>query len=633
MFDIDFSKDSGVVIKDTLFGANLEHTRSAVYQGLSAQMLRNRKFAGKPQAHYGEPAEWYRLGSGAAFISLDPTDPYVRHEGGGRGHFIGANETNALVIQNPLNGERAGIAQKGLSLTKGKEYMARIILSCRGKLPFDVTAVVCGDDGIVRAEKTFEADSEKWKAYEYSFVMSVDETDASFEISFTARAEMRVGAASLMPADNFHGMRKDIITLMKEIGVSLLRWPGGNFSGEYLWKDALLDVDMRAPMLSYTPVETQPHSGGYDFHEIGVDDFIALCREIGAEPYLTVNLAWNSPEESAQWVEYCNGSAGTEWGKKRSRRGYAEPYNVKYWSLGNEFGYGHMEGLNTPEAYAKKARLTAEAMKKIDPGLLFFSSGPYFPGVDTAKWTEQSLPLIARDVSFISFHAYQWSFVHGADFVTDKGLEETYNKVCAAPSEWLSSLKKLRAELDACGGDVARIAISFDEWNCFFAWYHNPCVIEGIFTALMLEMFCKEYASLNMPVCMYFQPVNEGMIMVYPGSGELTANGQVLSLMKEHRGGKVLEINTGDNDLRCLGSVNREKGKAVLTVINRSYNKEISCLPESPFGGSRRVILLDGSLPILHGSKFRERNGFTVKNGSGGFIIPPRSILHLEKTL
>jgi alpha-N-arabinofuranosidase len=626
---IDLGEITDIKIENTLFGHNLEHTRSAVYQGLSAQLLRNRKFAGKPAAHFGEPAEWYRAGAANAFITLDPEGAYVRHDGG-RKSFICSYETNSPVIQNPLPNQKAGIGQKGLALKGGAAYTARIIAKVRGDdLPLKVTLTVAGSGGKVHGEKTFILEGGDWRAYEFSYTPQGDDTDASFEVSFSQRAELKLGAASLMQNDNFHGMRQDAVALMKEIGVSLLRWPGGNFSGEYRWKDGLLDVDERAPLFSYTPVETQPHSGGYDFHEIGIDDFIALCREIGSEPYLTINLAWDSPEESAQWVEYCNGSADTEWGKKRAQRGHPEPYRVTYWSLGNEFGHGHMEGLNTPEAYAERARSCAEAIKKVDPSVKFFSSGPYGPGWDSADWTDKGLAPMATHVSYISFHAYQGDFVHGVDFATDKGLKESYERVTGAPANWLNGLQKSRAFLDSQNEDIKKIAISFDEWNVFYAWYHNPCVIEGVFTALMLEMFCKEYKALNMPVCMYFQPVNEGAIMIHPLTSELTANGQVFALMQKHRGGTLADINSGDADLHCLGTVDKEK-KFTVTLINRSYDKPVPFIPGKGLENIQNAILLDGSGVIFHGSKFIQEDGLKVKNSTGEFVVPPRSILQIE---
>ena len=99
-----------------------------------------------------------------------------------------------------------------------------------------------------------------------------------------------------------------MIECMKEIGISMLRWPGGNFAGEYRWQDGLLDADERAPLEAYMENETQPYTNGYDYNEVGIDEFIALCREIGAEPFLTINLANASPEENAAWVHR------TQWG-------------------------------------------------------------------------------------------------------------------------------------------------------------------------------------------------------------------------------------------------------------------------------------------------------------------------------
>jgi hypothetical protein len=220
--------------------------------------------------------------------------------------------------------------------------------------------------------------------------------------------------------------------------------------------------------------------------------------------------------------------------------------------------------------------------------------------------------------------------VHGIDFVTDEGLRKSYQNVCDAPDSWLESLKNLRAVLDSGGEDIKKMGISFDEWNVFFAWYHKPCIIEGIFTALMLEMMCKEYDRLNMPICMYFQPVNEGAILVYPFDSEITANGQVFRLMKEHREGTILNVHSDDQELHCLGTVHKDSNKAILTLINRSYDREISYSFGDGLPEIKQAVLLDGSGPIFHGSKFREINGLGIKDASHNFIIPPHSVWQAE---
>jgi alpha-N-arabinofuranosidase len=627
----DPSADREITVERRLFGHNLEHTRSAVFQGLSAQLLRNRKFAGKPAAHFGQAAEWSRIGPENVFFCLDPLNAYVRHVKKTDGDLYDtANEINAQIIQNPIDGQTAGIAQKDLPLQGGVEYQARAVLKARGKTPLDIIIRVINSSGKIRREKVFTAIADAWQRYDFVFTWPEDSEDVSFELMFTGRHELCIGAVSLLPVKNFHGMRIDVIDMMKELGITLLRWPGGNFAGEYNWKDGLLDVDMRAPQLSYQPVETHPHSGGYDYHEIGTDDFIALCREISAEPYLTINLGRDSPEESAQWVEYCNGGADTEWGRKRIERGFVEPYNVRYWSLGNEFGHGHMEGLNTPESYAEKALLSAAAMKKVDPSITLFASGPYTPERDPEPWVRKVLPSLAKEITYISYHAYQWSFVHGVDFVTDEGLKESYEKIISAPLFWLDKLTKLRSLLDAEGENTKKIAVSFDEWNVFFAWFHNPCIIEGIFTALMLEMICKEYAALNMPVCMYFQPVNEGAIIVYPFKCELSPNGQVFSVMKKHIGGSLLAITNKDPDLRCLGTRNADDEGILITLINKSFDREISFKCGVMFPPVKKGTLLNGEGMMLHGSKFKIIDVFDGGEKEHSFVIPPHSIMQLQ---
>ena len=623
----DHLSENGNFVNKFLFGHNLEHTRSAVFQGLSAQLLKNRKFAGKPAAHSGEAAEWYRIGPENVFISLDPAESYVCNFGEKKdGLFNFSNAKNSQIIQNPYDGQTAGIGQKGISLRGNEQYRAAVVLKGRGETIPDVIISIISSSKKLLAENTFPVTSRDWSRFEFIFSVEKDIENVSFEITLKKRAELKIGSASLLPLDTFHGMRKDVVALMKDLGISLLRWPGGNFSGEYRWKDGLLPVDMRPPVFSYQPIETNPHSGGYDFHEIGIDEFIALCREINAEPYITVNLGMDSPRESAEWVEYCNGGPDSEYGKKRAERGYPESFNVKYWSLGNEFGFGHMEGLNTPEEYAEKALATAAEMKKIDPGLVLFASGPFSPGIDPEPWATTMLPLLAREVKYVSYHAYVWQMMHDVDFVTTKGMEETYHAVINTPRQWLEKLRELRLLLNKGGEDLQKISIAFDEWNVFFAWYHNPGIIDGIFTALMLEMVVKESHPLNMPVCMYFQPVNEGAITIYPLNSELTSNGQVFSLMKKHRGGLLVDVKSSEQNIFSLGTIDQNERKLIITLVNSDYENPyvFECDPNLPV--AEKGELLDGSASILPGTKFNISN-VEIQNA---YNIPPHSILQLE---
>ena len=145
----------------------------------------------------------------------------------------------------------------------------------------------------VYCRATSVGSGDDWTRLEVELTPQAADSDADLRICWENSGYVCVGAISLLPKDHFHGMRRDVVEAMKDLGIKVLRWPGGNFAGEFNWMDGLLPADMRAPFQSYLGLETQPHTMGYDFSEMNTDDFIALCREIGAEPFITT--CWYLP--------------------------------------------------------------------------------------------------------------------------------------------------------------------------------------------------------------------------------------------------------------------------------------------------------------------------------------------------
>ncbi len=610
------------LIHPNLFAHNLEHTRSCIAGGLSAQMLRNRKFAGKSACASGEAAEWYRIGANDVFLTLNRFDPYVRHYRTDPQER--RNELNTQTIQNPVAGQEAGVGQERIYLQKGLSYEVRSVLKGRGDSDIACCVrLISGCGRRVYWQGKISLPQNEWHTSRFTFTAPMEDTQARFEVVFTDRGEVNIGVVSLMPANNFRGLRPDVIGQLREIGATVLRWPGGNFAGEYRWKDGLLDVDMRGAQRSFREIETHPHTHGFDFHEMNIDDFVAVCREVGAEPYVTINLAWDSPEECAEFVEYCNGAANSEWGSVRAERGYPDPYNIVFWSLGNEFGLGHMEGPNTPEAYTEKAHACARAMHEKDPRLVLFASGSYNPEFDYTPWLEKSLPGLSDEIEYISYHNYvPRLFEGGIDFVTEDGLRKSYDTITNAPAKCLESLWALRDALSQGGERERAVKISYDEWNLYFAWYHDPGTMEGLYTGLMLEMFCKNYQALNMPMVMYFQPINEGAILVSPYASELTANGQIFSLMKDHAGQQLVESSSSCEQVHCLASLNEKTGEVVVTLINKSYDEECDLTLE----GENHIygVQTYTAEALTHGSRFTVRKS---NKGSKSFQLPARTIV------
>ena len=555
---------SAVTASPYLFGHNLEHTRSAVYGGLSAELLKNRKFSGKPRVVTGQALEWQTIGDG--YFTLVGSENFPIDESAYTYHvqpkkMKRENEHNNQIIRNHSAGSEVGIKQSALSVLE-KDYQFRIVLKTDSNFP--VTISLIGENGDVYASTTLACNSRDWETYHWQLTCPKADKNACLSITFTEPVTLMIGAVSLLPADHFRGMRKDVIENLKSLKISILRWPGGNFSGEYRWLDGLLPVDRRAPLRAYMESEIQ-HTHGVDFHEIAIDDFIALCREIGAEPYISINLTWDTPEECAQWVEYCNGPQTSEWGKIRADRGYPEPYNVLFWSLGNEMGYGHMEGPNSPALYRDKAMACGRAMLQTDPRLRLFYSGP-FPN---DEWMRDAIVPLSEIASFISLHSYEPMDTHlKMDFTTAEASLRTYEYILSGADMNYALIQKLRLLLDSYAQEGRPLHIAFDEWNLWYAWYRSPGVAEGIYSARMLHLFLNVSEKYDMPVCGYFEPVNEGAIRVTPEQSSLTATGQIFSLFSAHKNGELLPL-SGEG-LTPFDAVATKRDQTItLTIINR----------------------------------------------------------------
>ena len=544
---VDFDFDSTKYISPFLFGDNLEHTRACVNGGISAQMLKNRKFVGKP-GRYGCALDWFRIGNQA---NLTFGNSYTCHY---EGHKMNrAHECNAQVVTNYQNNTTAGIGQKNIFLRANEKYDFGIV--AKAFEDTTVTVRLVSSLGVIYCQHQFLIRSGDFSSYQTVLIPDTSDAEAVLEIFFTTQGTIYIGAISLMPTNNFRGMRPDVIEKMKEIGIKLLRWPGGNFAGEYSWKDGLLPRDKRAPFQSYLGLETQPHTHGYDFHEINTDDFVALCREIGAEPFITINPAWDTPEESAQWVEYCNGSKDTPYGALRAKNGHSEPYNVQFWSLGNEFGYGHMEGPNSPTEYSKIARSHASEMLRISPTLTLCSSGIY----PREEWVNYSAKVLKDIVPNVSLHHYASPYPEYID--SKKRKEEYYTYIDKVYTEYLPRIQMLRTMLRDDD-----IKISFDEWNAWYAWYRGGSVTEGIFAASFLNMMFMNADQYGVALCCHFESVNEGAIQVHPDTVILTPTGQVFSIMKHHANGKVCALQ--DDVIATL-----KEDVLNCTFINRTFDK------------------------------------------------------------
>jgi alpha-L-arabinofuranosidase len=542
------------------FGHNLEPTRRSVSGGLSAQLLRNRKFAGYPQPR-GQAQEWTAVGPATTMHELvtrqdarSPHEVFTRHaDDSPRNRRF---EAQAQWIHALGPGGRSGIAQDGLMPRAGVDHALLVVARASQPLVVEARLGTPSDPGCF-ARLSWQLEPGAWQRL--SGLCAVPAAaECRLTIDFQGAGDLGIGCVSLLPSDHLLGMRADVVAALRQMRIPLLRWPGGNYAGDYRWQDGLLDRDERAPLGVFQVQEGQPYTRGYDDHEMGIDEFMALCRHLDAEPLLTINIGWEGPADAASWVAYCNADDGTQWGRVRRERGHAEPFHVRRWCLGNEMGYGHMEGPNDPGAYCAKAIACAVAMRAVDVGIELVASGLW----GHADWLAQARTL-AEHVQMVSVHSYprqsRW------DAGTQRQAE--ISRIRAAAYDAAPWMARVHAGIVQACAAVDAPAIAFDEWNLWQAWCREPGITDGIFAAAFLHTLCRDAPRMHIGLACYFQPVNEGALLVDPGGVRMTAAGRAFALLAPHQGAELLAIECADADGSCDVVASRSPGGAITVTV------------------------------------------------------------------
>jgi alpha-N-arabinofuranosidase len=356
---IDASKTGGPV-NPMVFGGYMEPATTSVW----AEMLSDRKFA-KPVA----PAPPGNAPANTGFFRFRgepfrPVGPDGTVEMDTVKAFVGKHSPRVKVDAS----EPRGIQQSKLRLLKGKALDGHVYLAGDPGAKV-VVRLVWGPGAGDSQSVTIAALASVYKKFPLKFTPTADSTDARLEIVGTGSGHFHVGAVSMMAADNVLGFRPGMIRLFKEEGFKMLKWPGGNFVSAYDWRDGIGDRDKRPPRL-------QPMwSDGIESNDVGLHDFIALCRLVGAEPDLAIDSGFGSAREAAEEVEYCNGAVTTRMGKMRAENGSPEPFNVRWWCIGNEM-YGPWQyGRMSLDQYWVKHNMIVEAMRAVDPKVKVTLSG------------------------------------------------------------------------------------------------------------------------------------------------------------------------------------------------------------------------------------------------------------------
>ncbi|MEO8098184.1 MAG: alpha-L-arabinofuranosidase C-terminal domain-containing protein [Acidobacteriota bacterium] len=250
-----------------------------------------------------------------------------------------------------------------------------------------------------------------------------------------------------------NGFRKDVMDAAKKLNVTQLRWPGGNFSSNYHWRDGIGPRDQRPPRLEMA-------WGTVESNRFGTHEFLDYAQQVGAEPYICANLGTGSWTEAQEWVEYCNSSEDTAVTRERKRNGRAQPWKVTYWGLGNEMDGGWQMGHRDVVEYSKFALETAKLMKWTDPNIKLIAAGSsnYGGGADWIGWNRTVLDHLKNHADYLALHLYVGN------------NQNDYGDFVACSMELEERIKTAEGIIDAAMSTVRnrKIYIAWDEWN---VWY------------------------------------------------------------------------------------------------------------------------------------------------------------------
>ncbi|CAI9405508.1 arabinosylfuranosidase ArfA [Aestuariimicrobium sp. T2.26MG-19.2B] len=252
------------------------------------------------------------------------------------------------------------------------------------------------------------------------------------------------------------GWRGDVLDLVRELGVTLIRYPGGNFVSGYRWEDGVGPVDRRPSRLDLAWHSMEPN-------RVGVDEFMAWCELAHVEPQMAINLGTRGVQEALDLLEYTNVPAGSHFAEQRRANGVADPYRIKLWCLGNEMDGPWQIGHKTAEEYGRIAAEAGRAMRMIDPDLELVACGSSSRAMPTfGEWERVVLEECWEQVDMVSAHAYYYEDESGdlTSFLASAVDMDRFIESVAATADAVAAARK---------SDKV-VGISFDEWN---VWYQQ----------------------------------------------------------------------------------------------------------------------------------------------------------------
>ncbi len=393
------------------------------------------------------------------------------------------------------------------------------------------------------------------------------------------------------------GFREDILNMVRELNVPVVRYPGGNYVSNFFWEDSVGPVEVRPKRLdlAWRSLET---------NEIGVNEFAKWTKKANSEMMMAVNLGTRGLADACNLLEYCNHPSGTRYSDMRIAHGVKEPHKFKLWCLGNEMDGPWQIGHKTMDEYGRVAEETAKAMKLIDPTIELVACGSSFLEMPTfPEWEAKILGYTYDHVEYISMHQYYGNDIGDTeDFLAKSDDMERFIRSVTATCDYIKAKKR----------SSKTINISFDEWNVWFhsnevdkdttknqPWQIAPSLLEDIYTfedallvGLMLIVLLKHADRVK--IACLAQLVNViAPVMTERGGGRAWKQTIFYPFMHASKYGRGIVLKPILNsprhdtkthedvtDIECVAVMNEEKEELTIFAVNRNICQDIELITD-----------------------------------------------------
>ncbi len=393
--------ETAPAISEYLLGKFTEHLGQNVYQGLWAQMVRNPEFV--PADRWpGQTALRNRLDrheqefgfSNLLITYQSGFAPFWSPFGGVEGTLHQEGITDYQRLQIPVDG---GGVRTGMYAPFYRTPRMEFSVKARASRPCSLSVAIqsLGGQGVT---DTLIALSTEWQTIGGMLTSQLDytpwrETPFRVELHITDSATVDLARFLIFPGDHINGWEAEAVEAIRQAGIRMIRFPGGNFVSGYHWKDGVGPLDER-------PVIPNPHWNMVEWNHVGTDEWLRLCQLVDAEPLICLNAGNGTAAEASDWVEYCNTGPQTEYGAERVSNGHPEPYHVRYWEIGNELYGGWQIGNTDASGNAVRFNNFVDQMEAVDPNIYAIGCGSPW----NRNWNETLVNYNTKLIDGVAIH-------------------------------------------------------------------------------------------------------------------------------------------------------------------------------------------------------------------------------------